>query len=279
MLDYCEKSSINAVVSLFDLDVLKLATHRQEFAAIGVQVLHADEDSIRICNDKWMTFQFLQELGIATPKTYLALSDTKQAIAANELSYPVMIKPRWGTASIGIFTADDEDEMDVLYRKSAKEAFGSHLKYESSFTPDQAIIIQEKVEGIEHGIDVLNDLEGNYVATWVKKKVAMRAGETDLGQTVSPSRFESIAKMLSENIRHQALLAVDCFVSNDGIFVTDLNCRVGGSYPISHLAGVDLPKQIILWLQGKKTDESLLQCKDGVFATKELVPQAFTPTK
>lgn len=279
LLDYCKKSSIKALLSLFDVDLLMLAKHREDFAEIGVKALLADEASILICNDKWKTFQCLTELGVGTPRTYLTLNDAKQAVSSGKLSYPVIVKPRWGMASIGLYTANDRDEMNVLYRKSEKDAFDSHLKYESSFTPDTAIIIQEKLDGTEYGIDVLNDLEGNYVATWVKKKIAMRSGETDLGETVSPKPFEGIARILSEKIGHEALLSVDCIVIGADIFVTELNCRISGHYPLSHLAGVDLPRQILKWLAGEGTDNSLLQCKEGLLMAKDLVPTIFDPTK
>ena len=279
LLGYCKKASINALLSLFDVDLLMLAKHRSDFAEIGVKVLLADQNSILICNDKWKTFQCLEELGIATPKTYLTLNDAREAISSSELSYPVIVKPRWGMASIGVYTVDNEDEMKVLYKRSARKAFESHLKYESTFTPDTAVIIQEKLGGTEHGIDVLNDLEGNYVATWAKKKIAMRAGETDFGEIVSPEPFEGIARILSEKIRHEALLSVDCFVNGVDILVTELNCRISGHYPLSHLAGVDLPRQIIKWLSGEGTDKSLLQCKEGLLIAKDLVPTIFVPTK
>jgi len=275
LISYCKKESIDAVLSLFDVDLLVLARNRKEFANNGVKVLLADENSILTCNDKWRTHQFLQENKIDSPATFLGLDHAKSAIAAGKLSYPVIIKPRWGMASIGIHFADNVKEMDVLYAKSEKEAFDSHLKYESSLTPDRAIIIQEALSGCEHGLDVLNDLEGNYVATFAKKKIAMRAGETDLGEIVSPAPFIDITRVLSNKIKHEALLSVDCFVNERGIYVTELNCRISGHYPLSHLAGVNLPKQILYWLQGRGTDPSLLQCKEGVIVAKDLVPRIF----
>ena len=36
LLKYCEKSSINAILSLFDIDLLMFAKHRKTFAEIGV---------------------------------------------------------------------------------------------------------------------------------------------------------------------------------------------------------------------------------------------------
>ena len=278
LLDYCKKSSITALLSFLDIDLLMLAKHRKDFLKIGVQVLLAEEDAIRICNDKWQTYLFLQQHGINTPKTFLNIKDSQKALKSGKLSYPLIIKPRWGMASIGIYTADDDNELKVLYKKSSKEAFSSHLRYESSFTPDQAVIIQEKLNGCEHGFEVLNDLNGQYVTTFAKKKIAMRAGETDVGKIISPIPFTNIAKILSEKIHHEALLSVDCFVNESGIFITEMNCRFSGHYPLCHLAGVNVPLQIVKWLSGEGTDESLLQCQEGLMIAKDLVPRILHQT-
>lgn len=56
------------------------------------------------------------------------------------------------------------------------------------------------------------------------------------------------------------------------MFVLELNCRFGGQYPFSHLAGVNYPKQIVRWLLGEETDPSLLNAKINVLSCKDLVP-------
>ncbi len=100
----------------------------------------------------------------------------------------------------------------------------------------------------------------------------MRAGETDLGQTVSPLKFENVAKLLSENIKHETILSVDCFDVNGEIYIIEMNCRISGHYPLSHLAGTNLPKQIIEWLYGKPTDLNNFKFTENLFITKDLLP-------
>ena len=76
------------------------------------------------------------------------------------------------------------------------EIFDTYLKYESQVDKDSCIIIQQMIKGQEYGIEILNDLEGNYVSTFAKKKVAMRSGETDIAETVETVPFEDIAKLI-----------------------------------------------------------------------------------
>jgi len=273
LINYCRKNNIVALLSLFDIDLLVLAKNEAKFRAIGVRLILAPEESVEICNDKWRTFQFLKEYGIRTPKTYVRLEDTMDAIASGEISYPLVIKPRWGMGSMAIYFAENEIELKVLYEKSRREVFASYLKYESGMTPDHAVIIQEKLIGQEHGVDVLNDLAGSYVDTFPKTKAVMRAGETDVGVTVDKTPFEGIAIKLSQKLAHAAILSVDCFVCSDGVYVVEMNCRISGHYPLSHLAGVNVPRQLILWLKGGETDHSLMHFKTGLTIVKDLVPR------
>jgi carbamoyl-phosphate synthase large subunit len=272
LLDYCIKNNVDALLSLFDVDLLVLARNRGLFLDHGTKIILASEQSVRICNDKWETYLFLTQNGIKAPSTYLSIKDAVSDIRRGKTQFPLVIKPRWGMGSIGINYAENEEELNILYQKSTREVYRSYLKYESRFTKDQEILIQEKLVGQEHGLDVVNDLSGKYVKTYAKKKVAMRAGETDIGETVNSRRFEKIGRALSEKIQHEGVLSVDCFVTDKGIFVTEMNCRFSGHYPISHLAGVELPKQIVKWLGNEGTDRRLLQCKEGVCIIKDIVP-------
>ena len=272
ILEYCKANDITAVISVFDIDLLVLSKNRKLFAQNGIKIILADEDKILICNDKWRAYKFFEAIGVKFPATCLTVADALDAIEKGELAYPVIIKPRWGMASIGIFTADDEDELRVLHKKCIKEINATHLKYESSSTPDAMVLFQQKLFGQEYGFSIFNDLRGNYVTIAAEKKITMRAGETDIGETVSPEMFEDIGKKLSREIRHEAVLAVDCIVENGEINVLELNCRICGHYPILHMGGINLPEQIIRWLKNERTDMSLFRFNEGLYVTKDLVP-------
>jgi len=104
----------------------------------------------------------------------------------------------------------------------------------------------------------------------------MRAGETDIAEIVENDDFLSIAKNISQNLRHIANLDVDCFKLKDGsVIVLEMNCRFGGQYPFSHIAGVNFPKQIIEWIEGKPTNFQLITPKVGIRSCKDLLPVRF----
>ena len=125
---------------------------------------------------------------------------------------------------------------------------------------DEYILIQEKLTGNEFGLDVMNDLEGNHVAVSVKRKLAMRGGETDKAITVDLPEVREMGAIIGRNLRHIGNLDVDIMQRANGDYcVLELNPRFGGGYPFSYEAGVNMPKAIIQWLKGETVDPKILQ--------------------
>ena len=276
VLCYCRDHNISAVLSLLDIDLPVLAAHRERFREIGVTLLVSDLEVTRICNDKWRTFEFLRSHGIAAPATFRTLADCRRALASGEVCFPLVVKPRWGLASIGLFHAENGKELEVLYEKSQAETTRGYLQYESSQDPGQTVIIQEKLQGEEYGLDVLNDLDGGLLACVAKRKVAMRAGETDAAQIVTEPGLRQLGRQLSECLRHIANLDVDCFRSGESFTVLELNCHFGGQYPFAHLAGADFPGAIVAMLRGEPVPAEMLAAKAGTLGYKDLRPVVMT---
>lgn len=272
LIEFCHKHSIQAIISVFDIDLLVLAKSKEKIEANGIKLLLSGAEVVEICNDKWKTFEFLTSIDIKTPQTFKSIDAVHQALDDNTIKFPLMLKPRWGMASIGIYQVNDIEELQFFYKKTKNEIANSYLKYESSFTQDEAILIQEKLKGQEYGMDVINDLKGEFIGVFPKSKLIMRAGETDLGQTVSPKPFEELARKLSESLHHEVILSVDCFDVEGELYVLEMNCRISGHYPLSHLAGVNLPKQIIDWLNNEPTNQENFHYQEGLFITKDLHP-------
>jgi carbamoyl-phosphate synthase large subunit len=53
----------------------------------------------------------------------------------------------------------------------------------------------------------IGDLKGNYVCTFVKRKISMRAGNTDQAVTVRDDRLEKIGQIIGEKLGHIGLFA------------------------------------------------------------------------
>ena len=266
-LDICEKHAIDALISLNDLELPILADNKKRFEEIGVKVIVSDPQVIDIAFDKYKTAQWVESLGLNAPKTFVRLADAKEALATGEINYPLFLKPRWGSGSIGLETVEDMEELEDVYQQLFKKIKKTILATAS--VGDEYIMIQEKLTGKEFGLDVMNDLEGNYVAVSVKQKLAMRAGETDKAVTVDLPEVREIGATIGRNLKHIGNLDVDIMQRANGDYcVLELNPRFGGGFPFSYEAGVNLPKAIIQWVKGEKVDVAILKPETGRMFSK-----------
>ncbi len=270
LLNYCVKNQIVAIISLFDIDLPVLSANRQLFEDIGVRVIVSDVDVVNVCNDKWETYNFLVCNGFNTPKTYVSLESVRKAIGTRQVQFPMILKPRWGMGSISILEAGNEHELEIFYSKVTSNIIDSYLKYESQTDLDKCVLIQEKLKGQEYGLDVINNLDGEYQNTIVKKKYAMRSGETDCAETINNYELKNLGKDIGEKLRHVANLDMDVFVYDNKPFILEMNARFGGGYPFSHIAGVNLPLAIVKWLRGENVNVSLLAERTGILAHKDI---------
>ncbi len=271
LISYCVKNDIKAIISLFDIDLPILAKNKEEFLKNEINVVISDYEITQLCNDKWLTFNFLKENKFNVPVSCIKINECKKLIEKRVLKFPLILKPRWGMGSIGIYEADNLNELEILYNIVKRIILNSYLKFEAQIDMENCVIIQEKLNGVEYGLDILNDLKGKFINSIPKLKLAMRAGETDGAIIVENNHLFNLAKKLSDKLKHVGNLDVDCFKVGNEFYILEMNCRFGGQYPFSHLAGVDFPKAIINMLENKKIENDLVTPKVGVNGIKEIV--------
>lgn len=262
LVDKCQKLKIDLLVPLFDIDLPILSINKARFEEAGTFVAVSDIETIDICNDKFRMYTELTKMGIKCPETFLPC-ECSQGINS---SY--FVKPRFGMGSLGLFKASSETELESSITMCQRKIRESYLKYESAtLMQGQEVIIQQAKRGQEYGLDVVCDFEGNYMTTLVRKKIAMRAGETDEAVTLGGDDMEfeilsSLGEKLARVLRPKGLIDIDVIcVKKSGIakkssrtltpWVIDINARFGGGYPFSQLAGADVPSAYLYFLQGR----------------------------
>ena len=266
-LKICKEQKIDALISLNDLELPILAENKAKFEALGVKVIVSDPQVIDIAFDKYKTAQWVESLGLVAPKTYVRLADVKEALAKGEIEFPLFMKPRWGSGSIGLESIADMEELDIYYNLLMKKIKKTILATAS--VGDEYIMIQEKLTGNEFGLDIMNDLTGKNVAVSVKQKLAMRAGETDKAVMVDLPEVREMGKKIGESLGHIGNLDVDIMQRADGAYcVLELNPRFGGGYPFSYEAGVNFPKALIQMIKGESFDPQILVPEYGRMFSK-----------
>ena len=234
ILDICKKEKITGVFSLIDPELSMLAKERERFLAVGTTPIISDYDLVETCFDKYRMYELLLEMHIPTGRCYLDRESFYQAVEAGEMSYPVFVKPVKGSASLHINKVESRNEIEVLYDLH------------------ENLMIQEYMDGQEYGADVYIDmLSGRCTSIFVKKKIKMRAGETDKSVSCKDERLFDLIREFVEKCGFRGMIDIDIFEINGTYYISEVNPRFGGGYPHAYACGVNMPAAVIRNLAGE----------------------------
>lgn len=264
----CRAHAVRLIISVNDLELIGLAEAAPRFRAAGTIPVVASPEIIALCQDKWAAFHALSAAGILVPATYLSLDEARQALTRGALRFPLVVKPRWGSTSIGVEIVENDQELALAWERGQVQAPRTTPARWLRTDPARCLIVQEFVRGQEYGLDVINDLSGRHAATLARRKLAMRAGNTDRAVSVADPRLDALGRTLGELLGHPGCLDVDVIAAGGTFRVLDVNPRLGGGYPFSHLAGADLPAALLAWAAGDEPEADWLRCRPGVVVAK-----------
>ena len=271
LFDICLRHKVRLLCSLHDWEAPYLAPHRKKFMDAGIIMALPCPEIVDVCLDKYKTWQFSNAIGIPSPKCYIDIAPAVQAIESGELSFPVLLKPRWGQGSLLMKKVYTIEHMRAAFEMIQEELTIDGFGYLAGEHLDRQVLIQQFIKGQEYGVDVVNNLKGDFVTCFVKRKIAMRLGETDAAETVSMPEIEKYCRKISAATKHIGNLDADFFVSEDGLVsLLELNPRFGGGYPFSHMAGANIPAALIAWAEGSQPSLDSLTVKIGVKAYKDI---------
>lgn len=220
IFDICKKEKVNAVLTLIDPELSLLAKHKDEFERIGVKVIGSDYDLCERCLNKWEMFCWLKEHGYHCAKSYINKEQFFADVELGKIAYPVFVKPICGSASIAISKAYDKETVELL------------------FAHTDNLMIQEFLNGQEIGADCYIDMISNEtVSIFTKKKLVMRAGETDKAVSFKDERlFELIQNFIKAN-GFIGQIDIDIFEIDGEYYISEVNPRFGGGYPHAYECG------------------------------------------
>lgn len=251
IFDICKREQITAVLSLIDPELSLLAANKRKFADIGVTVIGSDYNLCEMSLDKMQMFHWLTEHGYKTARSYVNKEAFYQDVDGGVIDYPVFVKPVRGSASIAISKVIDRETVDLL------------------FSHDDNLMIQEFLNGQEIGADVYIDMiSGEIVSIFTKKKIKMRAGETDKAVSFKDNKlFELIEKFVSE-AGYRGQIDIDIFAVDGEYYISEVNPRFGGGYPHAYECGCDHMKLVIENLNGRENRRNIGVYDEGVYMMK-----------
>ena len=228
ILDICKKEEIQAVTTLIDPEIMILAEHRKEFEEIGVEVLAPYKETAELCFDKFRMFQYLKEKNIRTVLTYGDIESFEEGIAKKEIDFPVFVKPRKGSGSVGARKIINMD----------------HLK--EAMMQDPSLIIQEFMgDALDIDADIYVDTISNQaVALFSKRKLETKIGGASKTVSFKDEKLNQFASKALEVFKFNGPIDMDLWYKDGEYYLSEINPRFGGGYLHAYGAGVDFIKLI-----------------------------------
>lgn len=251
VLDICKKEEITGVLSLMDPELSLLAKNREKFEAIGTTVIGSSYALCEMSLDKFQMYNWLTAHRYKCAKSYMDKETFFADVDAGVISYPVFVKPARGSASISISRAYDRETIDLL------------------FAHEEGLMIQEFLDGQEIGADVYIDMVSHEVVSiFTKKKLKMRAGETDKAVSFQDEKLFALIERFAKDAGYNAQIDIDIFDVNGEYYISEVNPRFGGGYPHAFESGADHMKLIVHNLEGNANECAIGQYENGTYMMK-----------
>lgn len=251
VLDICKKEEITGVLSLIDPELSLLAENREKFEAIGTTVIGSSYTLCEMSLDKFQMYRWLETHGYRCAKSYMDKEAFFADVDAGVITYPVFVKPARGSASISISKVYDRETVELL------------------FAHEDGLMIQEFLDGQEIGADVYIDMVSHEVVSiFTKKKLKMRAGETDKAVSFKDEKLFALIERFVKEAGYNGQIDIDIFDVNGKYYISEVNPRFGGGYPHAFESGADHMKLIVNNLEGKANEYVIGQYENGTYMMK-----------
>lgn len=251
ILDICRKEEIAGILSLIDSELSFLAKNIQYFSEVGTTVICSNMECCERALDKWEMYQWLCLHNYPCAKSFIDKMKFFTAVELGEIGYPVIIKPIKGSASKSIVKAFDKDAVDFF------------------FAHHDNLMIQEFLDGHEIGADCYIDMiDSKVTAIFTKKKLLMRAGETDKAVSFKDAYLFEMLQEFIKRSGFNSIIDIDLFEINGTYYISEVNPRFGGGYPHAFESGVDIPQMIVNNLNGKTNNPNIGEYDDDIYMLK-----------
>lgn len=251
IFDICKKEKINAVLTLIDPELSLLAKHKDDFDKLGVTVVGSSYELCERALDKMQMYTWLKEHGYNCAKSYDNKEEFYRDLEEGTISFPIFVKPIRGSASIAISKVYDKDTVELLFKHN------------------EGLMIQEFLNGQEIGADCYIDMiSGEVVSIFTKRKLLMRAGETDKAVSFKDEKLFDLIEKFAKESGWSGQIDIDVFDVNGEYYISEVNPRFGGGYPHAYECGCDHMKLIVENLKGRNNKINIGAYEEGIYMMK-----------
>lgn len=219
----------------------------------GVPIIGTSVAAIHKAEDRGEFGQVLKETGLNAPAFGTAFSYIEAKQVANDIGYPVLVRPSFVLGGRG---------MEIVYDEESLQGF---IERATEINPEHPVLIDRFLDNaIEIDVDALFDGKTVYLAGIMEhiEEAGVHSGDSACvipPQSISESMTMEIfatTEKLARAIDVRGLLNVQYAISEGKLFVIEANPRASRTVPyVSKATGVSLAKAAALIASGKSIAE------------------------
>ncbi|MGA8220585.1 MAG: ATP-grasp domain-containing protein [Candidatus Acidiferrales bacterium] len=241
---FVHKNPGTLLLPMTELTTLPLSAQRDLLTSAGAQLILPDHANLLRAFNKAETTRLAESLGVAVPKTILVTSSEQAASAAQQVRFPVVLKPQ----------TSEEISPDGSLRTAGRPRYARDsaecvAAFDDIRSRSSAVLIQEFVEGEGTGYFALMH-HGEVRAEFAHRRIR-DVHPTGSGSAVREStpvdpeiRRCSLAILAALNWHGVAMVEYRKKPGSAPVFM-EVNGRFWHSLPLACYAGVDFPRLLV----------------------------------
>jgi pyruvate carboxylase subunit A len=212
----------------------------------GIKFIGPSSKVIQLMGDKVAARREMRRAGIpVVPGIYENISDPGEAgAAAEELGYPILVKPSGGGGGIGMIIANDEEE---LYRalesaqRIAANTFGIASVYMERYIPHARHI----------EVQIIGDSQGNVIHLGERECSIQRRHQKLIEESPSPAltpqlrrKMTAMAVKAARWVNYEGAGTIEFIFSDGKFYFLEANTRIQVEHPVTEMVtGIDIVKE------------------------------------
>ena len=206
----------------------------------GVAILGSSVDSIDLAEDRNRFEKLLNELGIPKPAGRAVTSTAAAVEVANEIGYPVLVRPSYVLGGRAMEIVYNEDDLC------------NYMRYAADVSEGAPILVDRYIIGKEAEVDVIADGKGGCLLPGIMEHIeraGVHSGDSMAvypPQTIAQSTIDQMvdyATRLSKALNIIGLMNIQYVIENDQAYVIEVNPRASRTVPyLSKITGIPMVK-------------------------------------
>ena len=234
-------------------------------AEMGVRILGTDLDAVDAAEDRERFDEVLSACHIRRARGKTVYTKEEALLAANELGYPVLVRPSYVLGGQGMRIAISDEEI------------GEFMEVIGRYRQEHPILIDKYLQGIETEVDAICDGQ-NVVIPGIMEHIERSGVHSGDSISVYPPRHLSrqvkarivqITRRLALALHVIGIINIQFIVMGENVFIIEANPRASRTVPyISKVTGIPIVELAVRAMLGESLSQ--LGYPDGLQPEKDV---------